>query len=124
MASDTHAAERDRISRELAAIDAQRVELAKLWARRELAADEWAAARQALQDDEARLRRELAALPAPLHRVDPAAIREGWDAMTLEEQREIVTMFIDRIAIAPAPHRGAQFTVDRIAPPQTWWRTS
>ena len=122
MASDTHAEERDRITRELAAIDAQRVELAKLWARRELAADEWAAARQALQDDEARLRRELATLPAPLHRIDPAAVREGWDAMTLEEQREIVTMFIDTIAIAPAPHRGAQFTVDRIAPPETWWR--
>lgn len=107
IAADEHGQRRDEITTALQAVERQRAELAAMWSRPgELTTAEWQAARQGLADQEQQLRRELAELPPPVVNVDIAAARQAWPAMTLDEQREFLRLFIARITLHPAKVRG------------------
>jgi DNA invertase Pin-like site-specific DNA recombinase len=100
VAADEHAARRDEITAALADLDRQRGELAAMWATPgQLTTNEWQAARRALAENEQRLRVDLAAVPPPLAGVDIADVRAAWPAMTLDERREIVGLFVDTVTV-------------------------
>jgi hypothetical protein len=83
----------------------QRGELAGLWATPgELTTDEWSAARAQLAIRERRLRAELAEVPPPLGDFDPAALSDPQviEAMTLDERRELLGLFVVRVTVARA----------------------
>ena len=120
--SDEHAEARGRITVELAALDGRRNELAAEWAAGGLSREEWASAREVLNARERQLRAELAAMPAPVGRVDLDGLREAWPEMTLDEQREIVSMFIDRVAVGRARPGLHTFDPERLSAVETWWR--
>lgn len=120
LAADDHAERRDAILASLAAAERQREELAGMWATPgELTAAEWRTARQALAEREQELLVELASLPAPLTKVDISQVREAWPAMTLDERREIVAMFIEHVTVKPARPGTRAFDPDRVS---TEWR--
>ena len=114
VAADDHAERRDELARALTTIDAQRAELADLWGAGGLSTTEWQAARSGLDQREQRLRSELAAIPAPTAPVDIGDVRAAWPAMTLDEQREILRMFIDQVVIRPARPGTRAFDSDRV----------
>lgn len=114
LAADEHAARRNEITAGLEAVEQQRVDLAKLWGARKLTPPEWMAAREVLNDEEGRLRRELATVPPPLSRIDPTKIRVGWGAMTLDERRDIISMSINRVVVLRAKPGTAGFDTGRV----------
>ncbi|ADD43856.1 recombinase family protein [Stackebrandtia nassauensis] len=114
LAKDNHAEKRDELTAELVRIDGQRPKLAKAWAADALSDAEWLAAREELDEREAAARAELVALPAPTRRVDPALIADGWDEMTLDERREIISMFVENVTILPARPGLQRFDSDRV----------
>jgi DNA invertase Pin-like site-specific DNA recombinase len=114
-AADDHAERREQITTALRALDGRRDDLAAMWAAGELTAAEWQTARRGLAEQEQRLRRYLAALPAPVTRVDPAMIRAGWQAMVLDERRELVGMFIARVVVNRARPGTKAFDPGRVA---------
>ncbi len=113
LAADTTAEERDRIGRALADAEARQVELARRWAAGDLPAAAWDAARAGLEDLQARLSADLAALPAPAGRVDPAELREAWGLMTLEERRHVVRLYVAAVWVDPA-RPGNRFDPGRV----------
>lgn len=115
LAADDHAARRDEITTALRTLDGRRNDLAELWAAGgELTAEEWRTARRALTEREAELRKDLAAVPPPVSHVDPTMIRAGWDAMTLDERREITSMFVERVTVRSARPGTATFDPGRV----------
>jgi site-specific DNA recombinase len=120
VAADDHAARRDHLVAALVAVEAQRGELAAMWGTPgQLSTVEWQAARQALADHEQQLRRDLAAVPRPLAQVDIAAARSAWPAMTLDEQREFLRLFIEKVTIKRATPGTRRFDPDRV---EITWR--
>ena len=113
-AADDHAGRRDELTRTLSAIDAQRTELAGMWASGGMSTVEWQAARSGLDQREQTLRADLAAIPAPIGRIDISDVRGAWPAMTLDERRELLRMFIDRIVIKRATPGTRSFDPGRI----------
>ena len=101
MADDDHEAERTALATELERVEAQHVELADRWARGDLPAPAWDRARAALDERAARAQAELAAVPVALD-VDPATMRAGWGQMTLDEKRQVLDLFVERVVVAPA----------------------
>jgi hypothetical protein len=122
MANDESAGARAAIAAELAGLGGRRNELAGMWADATLTRDEWAVAKSRLDERERTLRAELAALPAPVGRVDLDELREAWPLMTLDEQRELLGMFIDRVAVGRARPGLQTFDPERLASVETWWR--
>jgi DNA invertase Pin-like site-specific DNA recombinase len=121
LAADDHAHRRDELARALSGLDGQRAELAQMWGAGGMSTDEWQAARAGLDARESALRGELLALPAPPARLDGiAGAREAWPAMTLDERRELLRMFIERITINRAKPGTRQFDPNRV---QITWRT-
>jgi site-specific DNA recombinase len=118
--ADEHAERRAELTRELALLDQQRAELATMWSTRVLSTVEWQAARSGLDQREYELRAELGATPAPPARIDITGAREAWPAMTLDERRELLRMFIERITVYRAKPGTKQFDPDRV---QITWRT-
>jgi hypothetical protein len=114
LAVDEHAGRRDRLAVDLRAVDDQRNDLATMWAARELTADEWRTARRALAENERRLRSELAAIPPTTEHVDVSLIREGWASMNLDERREIIGMFVDRVIVKRAKLGTRGFDENRV----------
>jgi site-specific DNA recombinase len=100
IAADEHGQRRDEITTALQGVERQRDELAALWATPgELTTAEWQTARRALAENEQQLRLALAAVPPPMMNVDIAGAREAWPDMTLDEQREFVRMFVERVTV-------------------------
>lgn len=101
IAADEHAERRDQLTAELAEVERRRGVSAGMWGRRELTDDEWRSARDDLAADDTRLRAELAEVPPPLGDFDPAALTDPKviEAMTLDERRELLSMFVARITI-------------------------
>jgi site-specific DNA recombinase len=119
-ATDDHEPEREHVAGELAAVEARRGELARLVAARDMTTDEWREARAVLDADQARLSAALVSVPPPAVNVDPGIIREGWQAMTLDERRQIVNMFIEQVVINPAKPGTRRFDPSRVT---IEWRT-
>lgn len=124
MAADEHAERRQEIAAELDSLERRRNDLAATWADGDLTRDEWTSARARLQDRERGLRLELAGMPAPIGRVDLDGLHEAWPHMTLDEQREIIGMFIDRVAVDRARPGLHVFDTERVSPADTWWRVT
>ncbi len=100
VAADDHATRRDELTRALSALDARRGELAGLWAAGDMKTTEWQAARAEFDVQENKLRAELAGLPAPPARLAGIeGARAAWPAMTLDEQRELLWMFVEWVII-------------------------
>jgi site-specific DNA recombinase len=91
-----------------------------MWAKRQINADEWTVARGEVDSEERALRVDMAAIPAPVGRVDPALIREGWGAMNLDERRQIISMFIERVTVVRARPGTMGFDKDRV---KITWRS-
>ncbi len=118
---DDHAAQRDSASKALRGLEARRSALARMWAAGERDATEWAAARTELAEQERKLRDELRSIPAPVGRVDPALIRDAWEDMNLDERREQISTYIERVTVIRAlPGAARRFDPDRI---KITWRT-
>ncbi len=116
VAADDHADRRDEIGKALRAVEVQRNDLAALWATPgELTMAEWQTARRALAEHEQQLHAELAAVPPPLIHVDIATARGAWPAMTLDEQREFIRLFITRVTIKRAKPGTRGFDPGRVA---------
>lgn len=124
LAEDTHAAERDRLTAAIRASKARRKTIAAQWGTGALDDDEYRAARDAQAETERGLREQLAAIPAAVGRVDVSMIREGWDAMNLDERREIVGMFVERVTVKPAIPGARRFNGERIGADGIVWRRS
>ena len=104
VAADDHAGRRDELARAAVAVDdSSAPSWPGMWAGGGHAMDEWRAARAGLDQRERTLRAELAAIPAPRAQVDIGDVRAAWPAMTLEERRELLRMFIDRVVINRKP---------------------
>jgi DNA invertase Pin-like site-specific DNA recombinase len=116
LAADEHAASREAITAALRALDAQRNDLAGMWAARDLTGEEWQRARHDLGNIEARLRTQLAAVPPPpATNIDPATLREAWSEMTLDERREVISMFVGSVTVRRATPGVARFDPSRVA---------
>lgn len=115
LGADEHVGRRDEIAASLRAVDDQRNQLAGMWATAELTADEWRTARRTLAEREQQLRAELAAVPPPVSLVDPSLIRAGWEAMNLDERREIIAMFVERVTVHRAKPGTRGFDSDRVS---------
>lgn len=121
MSADDDAERRNAILDALGAVERQRNELAELWATPgELTAAEWRTARRALAEHEQELQAELVAIPMPLVEIDISQVRAAWPSMTLDERRELVEMFIERVTIRPAKPGTRSFDGDRVV---ITWRT-
>lgn len=121
LAVDEYTERRDGIVKQLGDLEHQRTELANMWAGRQLTAAEWATARGGLAGQERALSAELANLPVPRARVDVAEAREAWPLMTLDERRDFVRLFIERVTVHRAPAEGKRvFDPERI---EITWRT-
>jgi site-specific DNA recombinase len=120
LAADEHQAHRAQLAAELEAIEQQHIDLAKRWARGDLPAAAWDAARTDLEARTKSGTAELAAIPAPVAVPDLAILRTSWDGMTLEEQRELIGLFIDRVVITPATPGAQHFDPARAT---IGWRT-
>jgi site-specific DNA recombinase len=114
LGTDDHAGRRDELARTLSALDAQRAELAGMWAGGSMSTLEWQAARGGLDRREQTLRGELAAIPAPPRLIDIGDVRSAWPAMTLDERRELLRMFIDTVVISPATPGARAFDSGRV----------
>lgn len=101
LAADDHEQQRDDVIGQLSALDSRRSELAAMWAQGDLSGSEWSAARSALDGQETTLRGRLAAIPASPVVADIGQARAAWPVMTLEEQREFLLMFIERVKVLP-----------------------
>jgi hypothetical protein len=110
IAADNHQAIRDDIDAKLRALEAKRIDYAKM----DLTAAEWQAKRDSLADQEQALHAELAAVPPPIMHVDIGAARGAWPAMTLDEQREFIRLFITRVTIKPAKPGTSGFDPERV----------
>jgi DNA invertase Pin-like site-specific DNA recombinase len=104
---DHHGAEREEIVKELAALDQRRAELSRLWALGERTSEEWAAAREVLDEQQGQLNFRLAAIPAAAdHAIDLAALPTAWPNMTLDEKREALLFARTRVTLYPAATHG------------------
>lgn len=99
LAVDEQQQHRDELTTQLTNVEDRRAQLAETWATGHLSVSEWHTARRALADHEQTLRAELANLPVPTMTRDITAARDAWPSMTLEEQREFVRMFLERVTI-------------------------
>jgi site-specific DNA recombinase len=103
IATDVHAARREQITTILAAIDGQRIELARLWGTPgALTMAEWLEAKAALADSERDLRAELDAKAPPPGRMDIERARVSWPTVPLDEKRAFVRRYIAKVTIMRA----------------------
>ena len=83
---------------------------------------EWRDARTGLDQRERTLRTELAAIPAPRAHVDIGDVRAAWPVMTLEERRELLRMFVEKVVIHRKP-AGAPRVFNAESRVDIEWRT-
>lgn len=116
LAADDHAQRRDQLDGGLAEVDRRRTVLAGMWARNELADDEWNTGRAELAEQEATLRAGLAALPPPPVNIDRAVLADPAvvEMMNLDEQRELLGMVVAKVTIGRATPPFRRFDRSRI----------
>jgi DNA invertase Pin-like site-specific DNA recombinase len=119
--ADDHAGRRDQMLVDLATLERKRGELMTSFLRDGLTEAEWKAARREFAEQERALRDEIAAVPPPAVDVDIEAARSAWDDMTLDEQREFVRLFVQRVTIMPAKPGTRGFDPERV---RIAWRTA
>jgi hypothetical protein len=92
-----------------------------MWAAGELAAGEWSTARDQLSASEQALQVELTerAAPPDIERIRSA--RGAWAVLNLDERRQLLAIFTERIVIHPATPGAKRFDPDRV---EIVWRTA
>jgi hypothetical protein len=118
--ADDYAERRDELTCALSALDRQRAELAEMWGAGGMSTSEWQAARSGLDQREHTLHTELATIPVPIARIAIGDVRTAWPAMTLDERRELLRIFIQRVTVNRATPGTRRFDPDRI---EIEWRT-
>lgn len=114
-AKDTNAAKRAKLTARIEAIADERLADARDKDAGKMSRASWLAAAQAHDETEADLRLELQRLPAPKGVIDPDAVVDGWEAMTLEQKRRVVKACVASVVIAPATRRGGnRFDPNRV----------
>lgn len=114
-AGDVHAGLRRDLAARIGALDADRRAFTAQRGRREIDDDEWEDLRAGNAQARARLNAELAAVPAPPVGLDPAGIVEDWPAMTLDEQRHTLRLFLSRVVVSASRRSGPRFNPERVA---------
>jgi hypothetical protein len=104
---DRHKAERAQIVKELTALDGRRAEASRLWAIGDRTSEEWAAAREVIDEQQALLNIRLAEIPAPDENVvDLAAVPDSWPNFTLDEKRQALQFARTHVTLQPASTHG------------------
>jgi DNA invertase Pin-like site-specific DNA recombinase len=119
IASDNHAALREKIASDLAVVERKRNELAGMWNLPPghpdaLTTNEWQTARRAQAEQEQELRAAFAEVPPPVIDVDIDQARAAWPDMTLDEQREFVRLFVELVTVKRAKPGTKGFDSNRI----------
>lgn len=119
LATDTSQARREEITAELDGIDQQHRDLAARWTlpagtpgKLSLAA--WDVARVGLDDRRSGLLDELGVLPLPVEVEDPDVLREAWPGMTVDEKRQNLARYLDRIVVHPAKPGTSRYDPGRV----------
>jgi hypothetical protein len=103
LAADQHAEARAELAGKLAAAQAERNEYARQRGAGEISEGEWLAYRQGLAQREAKLNRDLAAIPAPPEGgKDWQAMRDSWGDAELDERRAFLRRYIATVTIKRA----------------------
>lgn len=104
---------------DFAAFEGRKTELAEAYARGEIGAVEWKAARAAIEDKLTTLQAGLAEQTRTAQVLATAPeLLEHWPDLPLERRRNILDTLIDRIDIAPTTRAGNKFNSDRVS--VTW----
>lgn len=103
----------DKIRADLADIEARQVVLAETWAQGDISDTQWAAARRKLDEQTARLRAQLAGIPAPVTPPDAALLAFEWPGLTVEQKRPYVDLMLESVQILPAG-KGVRWSTARI----------
>jgi hypothetical protein len=112
LAADQYAVRRAELGADLERIAADRVDLARQRARREIEADEWSAMREEYNTEEAEKQQELRDIPQPIATpggVDWTIMRELWNEpdAELDERRAFLRRYI-RVVTVHRARRGAK----------------
>ncbi|GAB3372432.1 recombinase family protein [Amycolatopsis echigonensis] len=107
-------AERERLSTELAGVEAKRVELSREWANGNVSTVEWREARDTMAAKEKQLNSELSALPSP---VTPSitTAKDAWPDMKFGEQLEFLRLHIGRVVLNHPKKPCRSFDPDRVS---------
>jgi crotonobetainyl-CoA:carnitine CoA-transferase CaiB-like acyl-CoA transferase len=114
LAVNQHEARRYEIIVALNATDSRRAELAEMFGSGELTTAEWRVAKQAIVDEELRLRGELATVPQAATGVAPENLRRDWDFITLDERRHEISKYIEQVEVMPAVPGTRTFDINRV----------
>jgi len=98
--------------------EAQLLELADMWAKREMTRAGFLSARQTIETriEEARrsMARQTKSRATDGFAGRPGALATAWPGMALDERRAVVSAVIDRVLIHPTPKKGRTFQPDRV----------
>lgn len=108
---------RNQLAAALADVDERRRRAGRLWAAGDLDEAEWDGIRAELRATHERLSGELVQLPAPATVVDPDEVAVGWEAMTVDERRHVLRLFLGRVVVHPTSKRGPVWDPTRV---QAW----
>jgi len=90
-------------------------ELAQDVAERRITRAEWFAARGPIEDRITETLKALAKLapddPVP---ADLADVESRWDDLSFDQRRAVIGLFIDKVVVDPARHRGGRFDPSRV----------
>lgn len=114
--------ERDALVEELQADRAQKDELARMWAEREISSSDWKSAREPIEARITATERRL----HQMHGTEGLAqiagtgqeLRAGWNSLNLERQSAIIKAVLDFATIKPGKHGAQSLDPSRIVP--TW----
>lgn len=114
VAGDPHEESRAALHGDLEMLAVRRQELAEALADGRVSMADWEAASAALGSREETVRTALGALPPPVFDIDPDAVRSAWELMTMNERREVVTLFVARVTVSPAKKGTRQWDPSRV----------
>ena len=102
---------------ELESIEADLENLAEMFGKGELTAGEWNAARGPLQARLAEARRAERQAPrmTDMDWAKPGLLRASWDGLTIQQQRQAVELFVERVLIGPAKTGQNAPNTDRVS---------
>jgi site-specific DNA recombinase len=115
LSSDQHTEARASLATALAAVQAERVEFARDAAAGTMSRAEWLAMRPVFDEREAKLRQDLAAVPAPTGHADWSEVREAWADLTLDEQRAFLRRYIAVVTVSRARPGTRSFDPGRVS---------
>lgn len=103
-APDEHSERREEIVIEMRALDASRAEWLKARDAGQLDLGEFLEAKAKFDEGQKRLNVELAGLPAPIERIDPAELREDWPELPLHRRRQVLDDYVRAVMVRPVDH--------------------